>query len=333
MSSALTLRAAITRGALVSLSNWPVVVIDFAIESVYKLALAIPVVGGAFMVAVLLGADVRSLLGDGVLSAADQMLVPLGQAPVALGAFVVAVGIVALGGEVLMFSVKAGTLAVLVQGERAAGDTHRGPVQQATLPAAQAYSPGFVLGAIRHFRRRAALLAAWLGAVYFLVVAAYVLAVTYGFHWAAQSSWAQAWPLLVLLATSAGVVSLTAANLVFDLLRVVMVTDDCRVSAALARVRTFLLADARQVLGIFGVMALVVMLATAASITATAALTLVAWVPLAGLIVIPLQAAFWVIRGLFFQYMGLATISAYQCQYRQCSTSRSTAVALQVHEG
>jgi hypothetical protein len=36
------------------------------------------------MVAVLLGADVRSLLGEGLLSAADQILVPLANAPAAM---------------------------------------------------------------------------------------------------------------------------------------------------------------------------------------------------------------------------------------------------------
>src|SRR3990170_889829 len=90
MSSALSLRAAITRGALVSLANWPVVLIDFVIESLYKATLAVPVVGGAFMVAVLLGADAGSLLADGMASAADRMLLPLGQSPIALAAFLAA---------------------------------------------------------------------------------------------------------------------------------------------------------------------------------------------------------------------------------------------------
>ena len=44
----------------------------------------VPVVGGAFMVALLLGVDIRTLLGDGLMSAADQMLGPLTHAPAAL---------------------------------------------------------------------------------------------------------------------------------------------------------------------------------------------------------------------------------------------------------
>ena len=94
MPVVLPLRAAITRGALITLANWPTVLIDFIAESIYKLALAVPVIGGAFMVALLTGADIQTLLADGVMVAADRMLVPLGQAPVALLAFWGAIGVV-----------------------------------------------------------------------------------------------------------------------------------------------------------------------------------------------------------------------------------------------
>lgn len=330
MSSALTLRAAITRGALVSLANWPVVLIDFAVESLYKFALAVPVLGGVFMVAVLLGADVRSLMGDGLVSAADRLLVPLGQSPVALAAFALALTVVGFGGQILMFVIKAGTLAVLVAGEQAAGDMQRSSVRWSALRGADVYAIAFVLDAVRRYGRRSALLAAWLGAVYVAVGSLYLGAVSYGFQWLVQSVWASAWPLLVGLATSTGVVTLTAANLVFDLTRVVIIADDCRVSTAVARVRTFLLADARQVLGIFGGMALLVVLATAVWVTVTAGLTVVAFVPLAGILFVPLQAALWIVRGLFFQYAGLTTMSAYQSQYRRFASPSPQAVSVQV---
>jgi hypothetical protein len=125
---------------------------------------------------------------------------------------------------------------------------------------------------------------------------------------------------------------LTAANLIFDLMRVVIATDDCRVSDAARRVRTFLLVDSRQVLGIFGAMALLVLGALGVSLLATAGLTVVAWAPLAGIIVLPLQLAFWIVRGLFFQYAGLATLSAYQTQYRRFAAPKPMAVPAQVHQ-
>jgi hypothetical protein len=248
--------------------------------------------------------------------------------------------VVAFGGEILMFIVKSGTLAVLVQGERTAGEIQRTPIRLSVLRTAAAYSVDTVLREARRFQRRAALLAAWLGGVYMLVGAAYLMAVNYGFQWVAASRWAPAWPLLVVVATSIFVVSLAGANLIFDLMRVVIITDDCRVSDAARRVRTFLLADARQVLGIFGVMAVLHLIANAASLVGTAGLGVVAWAPLVGIIVLPLQLAFWIVRGLFFQYAGLATLSAYQTQYRRFAAPKPVAVpgpvlledAAQVHE-
>ena len=79
-------------------------------------------------------------------------------------------------------------------------------------------------------------------------------------------------------------------------------------------------------LGIFGVMSMVLTLVTAASVFATASLTLIAWVPFAGLILLPLQAAAWLIRGLVFQYLGLMTLSAYQTQYRRRAGSDDVAI-------
>jgi hypothetical protein len=329
MPAALPLRAAITRGALITLANWPTVLIDFIAESIYKLALAVPVIGGAFMLALLMGADIQTLFADGVLVAAERMVVPLGRAPIALLAFWCAFGLAALGGAVLMFVVKSGTLAVLVQGERMAGEIQRTPIRLSVLRTAAAYTLDTVLREAGRFQRRAVLLAVWLGGIYVLVGSAYLMAVNYGFQWAAASRWASAWPLLVVIATSIFVVSLIAANLIFDLMRVVVITDDCRLRDAAGRVRTFLLADARQVLGIFAAMALLHGVALGGSIAFTAGISIVAWAPVVGIIVLPLQFAFWIVRGLFFQYAGLATLSAYQTQYRRFAAPKPVAVPAQ----
>jgi hypothetical protein len=52
-------------------------------------------------------------------------------------------------------------------------------------------------------------------------------------------------------------------------------------------------------------------------VLATTGLALVAWVPLVGLAVVPLQLAAWLIRGVVFHYMELTAWSAYQSQYRR----------------
>lgn len=317
MSSALTIRAALTRGAVITLANWPVVLVGSVVETAYTVALGVPILGGALMVSLLLRVDVRSLVGEELLSAAYLILIRLWTAPAALAAFLAALAIVGVGGAVVMFVVKAGALALLVKGEGTAPELHRRPGGVGVMRDASVYSLGALWDAIRHFERRAAVLAFWLGVVYVLIGCGYLLTVGWAARLLLESAWSAAWPLLVLVATSAAAVGIIAANLLFDLTRVVVVTDDCGVRVALERVRAFLLEDSRQVLGIFGAMGTILLLATAGSLTATAGLALVAWVPLAGLLFVPLQVAFWILRGLLFEYMGLVTLSAYQTQYRR----------------
>ncbi|HEY7056641.1 MAG TPA: hypothetical protein VH458_08965, partial [Vicinamibacterales bacterium] len=57
-------------------------------------------------------------------------------------------------------------------------------------------------------------------------------------------------------------------------------------------------------------------IATVASILATAGLGLIAFVPLVGLAVLPLQFAAWLVRGIVFEYLALAALGAYLSHYR-----------------
>jgi hypothetical protein len=327
MASALPLRAALKRGALVTAANWPIVLIDFAIESLYKFALGVPVVGGAFMVAVLVGDDVRTMLEGGLRSAAEMIISSLGSAPAALVGFLVAVGIVALGGALIMFPIKAGTLAVLVAGERAAPEIERPPLRGDLVRRAGAFSLAALTSGVGRFARRAATLTIALGVAYVAIALGWVGVVTASLHVTAETRWAAAWPLVVLLATSAAVIAVAVVNLVYDLLRVVVVSDDCGVGAAATRLRAFLLADTRQVLGIFAVVTVLVLLALAASVPVLSSLTFLAWVPVAGLIALPLQLAGWLVRGLVFQYVALAALAAYQTQYRRFADSDGRSAA------
>jgi hypothetical protein len=317
MTSALPLGSALLRGALVTVVNWPVVVAEFVIESLYKLALAVPMVGGGVMVAVLLGTDLKSVFSDGVLAAADLVFSSLGGAPAALIGFAAALGLVAFGGEVVLFVLKGGTLHVLVAGERVAGEIQDDPWQVGRLRQAYAWTSASLLHGVRHYGHRSMLMAVGLGVAYGLVGGTYVVAITWGYRAIEQSSWTSAWPLLVFLATSVAVVTLTAVNVAYDVLRIIVITDDCRIGQAFGRLRRFLIEDARQVIGIFAAFGLVLTLATAVSIFATAGLTLLAWVPLAGVFALPLQAAAWILRGLVFQAMALAALIAYETQYRR----------------
>ena len=134
---------------------------------------------------------------------------------------------------------------------------------------------------------------------------------------AERAGWSMALPVSAVGVTAVALVMVAGLQLVHALLQVIMATDDCRLSSAVKRLRVFLLHDARQVLGIFSVVLMLVLLATAASVLATAGLALVAWVPFVGLAVVPLQLAAWLVRGVVFHYMDLSAWSAYQSQYRR----------------
>jgi hypothetical protein len=318
----LLLRAALKRGLIVATANWPVVLIDFAVDSFRKLALTIPVIGGALMVGTLVGTDLTALLAQGVMATADVVLGSLATSPAALSAFLAALTLVAVGGEVLTFVVKAGTLTVLVEADRRAGEVHRAPIGVDSLTRARAFTLDHVLEGARHFGRRMAGLALVLGGSYSLLALIYVLLVSYGVAYGGGAAWLPAWSLFVLLSTSAGIVVVGAVNLGCDLLRVVMVTSDCSLGVAVTRVRRFVVEDARQVIGIFSVIGAVEILATAVSLLAAAGLTPVAYLPIVSLIIVPIQLAVWLLRGLVFEWLALSSVSAYQTQYRRFAQAR-----------
>jgi len=58
----LNLKYLFKRGALLAAANWQVVAIQFVTETAYQTLLAVPVIGAAVLVAVLLGGDLAQLL-------------------------------------------------------------------------------------------------------------------------------------------------------------------------------------------------------------------------------------------------------------------------------
>jgi hypothetical protein len=319
---ALPLRAALERGAFLTAANWPVILVDFTLEAFYKLSLAVPAVGGALMVGALVGGDVGSVIGEGTRSTVDLVLGSLVTAPEAFLSFLAALAVVAVGGAAVMLAVKAGTFAVLVSAERRLADEDLVRLDFDRLRQASAYRLDRVYAEAQRFGQRALTLAVWLILAYVVVGVSYLSSISLAVSLAAHPAWRTAWPLVIVGSTSLAVVMLAIVNLAHDLLRIVVLTDDCGAVDALRRLRTFVTADARQVVGIFSVIGGVTIVATAISVLATAGLTLAAWVPLVSLIVLPLQAAAWIVRGLIFQAMGLAALSAYQTQYRRFSASR-----------
>ena len=316
-SSPLPLRAALKRGALVTAANWPVIVVQFIVVSIARVALAVPIVGGAFMVAVLSNADVSSIFAGGLRSAAGIVIASLLTKPVALWSFIAALCLVAAGSGVVSWLAQAGVMGTLAAGERVAGDIHRPPLRFDALRRAGTFSIESVVASVSRFGRRFVLLGAWLYVAYGILAAIAISILMIAMRLAERDGWSVVVPLSAVVVTAVGLIAVGALQLTQSLLQAIMTTDDCRLSVSVGRLRSFLLHDARQVLGIFAVVLLLIVLTTAAWVLATTGLALIAWVPIVGLTVVPLQLAAWLVRGLVFHYMDLSAWSAYQSQYRR----------------
>jgi len=125
------------------------------------------------------------------------------------------------------------------------------------------------------------------------------------------------------------VVWLTLINFLYLLTQMAIAVEDLGVREGMVRVAQFIRGSTREVAGIFGIVLLLVTLATIASILATAGLSLIAFIPLVGLAIVPLQAAAWLVRGFVFEYLALTALGAYLTQYRHYLDSLA---AVRAHE-
>lgn len=311
-----SVRAALKRGAFVVGANWQVVAIQFIAESTFKVMLAVPVIGGAILVAVLVGGDLMELLSGELRQTLGLIAGALVGEPAALGAFVTSFLVMLLGGSALMFLIKGGTVAVLVAGEREAGPIERPPLRLASLrQAAQFTIDRFMTGCRRLFRRYL-LLGLTLLATYALSGAMYFAVIYSGYQLVAGSDLLVSWTLIAALCSTALILWITVVNLAYLLLQIVMAVDDLPVGPAVAQARRFFSARRGEIGLVFAIVLVLVVLATAASLLATAGLGLISFVPFAGLAVFPLQVLAWLVRGITFQYIGLTALGAYLTMYR-----------------
>jgi hypothetical protein len=316
MASPPALKAALKRGALVAAANWPLVVVQFIAEGTLKLLLAVPVVGGVFLVVLLLGADAEDVLGGDASQIITTVFGLLRANPAALTAFVVSFSIVLLGSSALTFIIKAGTVTVLADADAAAGPIERPPLRLEALRRANAVEIERFLGGCRRVWKRYLRLGAFLLVVYGITALAYIKFIVGGLALISNPGVLLGWTVAAILASSALIVWITLVNFFYLLMQMVIVVDDAGVREAARRVIAFLRGSLREVAGIFGVLLLLVVIAIIVSILAMFGLGLIAFIPFAGLAVVPLQAAAWLLRGFVFQYLALTALGAYLTQYR-----------------
>ena len=307
MAFPLTLKDVLKRGALVAAANWPVAVVQATADSLFKLLIAAPLIGGVFLVALVVGAEPIELMSLEWRQLATTIASTLLVRPAVLAAWLAALSVVLVGGSLFVFLVKGGTVGILVRGERHAGPIERSALMPESFSRASAFSIETFIDCSRglfprYARLGVALMAVYLssGSIYFVLLAR-----------TAASGWA-----IAALLTAAFVAWITVVNLFYLLTQIVVAAEDCSVAAAASRVSVFLRRQTRAVGGVFLIILGLVALATGASVLATAALWLVGFVPFIGLTVLPLQLLAWVLRGLVFQFIALASVGAYLRIYR-----------------
>jgi len=320
----LDLKLLLKRGGLLAAANWPVVVIQFAAQTTFQVLLAVPIIGAAVLVAALLGGDLAILLQGSMREIFATITDALMSEPFALGAFIVAFVIALVGGSVLMFLVKGGTVDVMLTAHDQVGPIERLPITLTTVAQAATFSISrFINGCGRLFvsylRLGLALMVA-----YGLTGAAYLAFVVYGYRAAGDGILFIGWTFLATLATIGLFLWITAVNLVYLLLQIATAAGHATLRGAAGEVMRFARAELRELGGIFLVVFGMVVAAWLASFLAWSGVGLIAFVPLVGLAVFPLQLAALLLRGLVFEYIGLTAMGAYVTLYRRYASAEAS---------
>jgi hypothetical protein len=214
-----------------------------------------------------------------------------------------------------MFVVKGGTIEVLLAANETGPIEHGAITFDAVRSAARFSLERFLRGCSRLFRPFLAI-GILLMVVYALSGAAYAAFVVYGYRAAGDRFWFVGWAFIVTLATIGLVIWITLVNLMYLLLQIVVAADGVSVIDAGRAIARLARARFRLLGGVFLVMLILVIGATFASALAWSGVGLIAFVPLVGLAVFPLQIAALILRGLVFEYIGLTGLGAYLALYR-----------------
>jgi hypothetical protein len=313
-----TLKHLLKRGALVAAANWQTIAIQFVAETTFQVLLAVPIISAAILVAALLGGDLAELLRGSLRDIFTTIAGTLMSEPVALVAFIGAFTIVLLGGSGLMFVVKGGTVDVLLTAEAAAGPIEHQPLTYHNVVGqASRFTLERFLAGCRRLYRRYVLLGLALMIVYAVSGGAYLTFVVYGYRAAAGRLLIIGWTFIAAMAAFVLVVWITFVNWGYLLLQIAMATEDLSLGGAVVAVARFIRAEFRELVGVFGIILAVVVATTLASALAWSGVGLIAFVPLVGLAVFPLQIAALLVRGLVFEYIGLSALAAYATLYHR----------------
>jgi hypothetical protein len=276
----------------------------------------VPVVGGLVLVALVVGGNPFDLLRlDDLTQTISTMVGVLVAQPVALAAFMTALGVILTGGSVLMFAVKAGSVTVLLAGDQAAGAIEVPPLRFSALRDANQASVERFTDGVRRLFPRYLRLGIGLTIVYGIIAGAY-LAFVFGPALPVDH------PFMVTLASLGVLIAITLVNFIYLLIQIVMAAEDCGVLVAIPMVARLLRQRTKELGQVLAAILALMLMATGASILATTALGLIAFVPFVGLAALPLQVFAWLVRGVVFQYVGLTGVATYLRMHLALQTAR-----------
>jgi hypothetical protein len=311
------LRSLLLRGCLIAGANWPVVIAQAIAESVVKAVAGIPLAGAAVLLLLVSVPNAPAPAIEGVAGA----LSALATVPAALGGVAASALIAALGAIAFGATIRAGTVVVIVAGEARAPATPVGglhvPLRESALTAAQAWSRARFADGCARFGPRFVGLGFGLAVLEAGIALAYALAVVQayrGFVSVAASWWIA--PAVVAVSLIALAVSIVA-ELGYRLTQLVLVADDGDLREAVRGAIRFVRRDTLVVARLCAAALVLSTMAFAIALLAAAAFGLVSFVPVAGVAVLPLQAAVWVVRGVMLPFIDLAALAAYASVYRR----------------
>jgi hypothetical protein len=280
------------------------------------------VIGAAILVAVLLGADLAELLQEGLRDMFTTIASALMSEPVALVAFMTAFTVVLLGGSVLMFVVKGGIVEVLAAANAEAGPIEQHPLTIEMLRHASRFTLDRFTNGCARLARPYLKLGLALMIVYAVSAGGYLAFVVYGYRAAEGRALIIGWTFVAALSAAMLVAWITIVNMLYLLMQIAMAVEGVGVSDGCRATARFVRSEFRDLAGVFLVVLALVVTATLASALAWSGVGLIAFVPLVGLAVFPLQIAALVLRGLAFEYLGLTALGAYLTLYQGYASRR-----------
>jgi hypothetical protein len=284
-----------------------VVIVQFVADTLFKTLVVVPVLGGLVLVALVAGGNPFDLINfDDLTQTISAMVSVLLAHPIALAAFLVALGVILAGGSVLMFAVKAGSVTVLLAADRSAGVIEEPPLRLSALQQAnQATFERFIGGVKRLFPRYLRLGIA-LTVVYALIALVYL-----AFLFGPPISPLVNGPVVTTLASLAVIVGITLVNFLYLLMQIMIAAEDCRVVDAVPHVVRLIRRRFKLLAQVLAAILSLMLMATGASILATTYLGFIGFVPFVGLAALPLQVMAWIVRGVVFQFVGLTGVATY----------------------